>query len=172
MIQRSFLAVFAVMLMALPAASAAPAPVKLAVFEFELEEYSAGAASTGETPADAKVLAGVTSDVRNLLAQSGRYRLVDVAAADAGAATARRLHDCDGCDAPIALKLGAEQSFVGVVKRISRMEYTVRFQIRDARTGAVVSKEESGLRMGADYSWSRGAAELVKDRLLASGAEQ
>jgi len=172
MTQRSFLAFFAAMLMALPAASAAPAPVKLAVFEFELEDYSAGAASTGETPADAKVLAGVTSDVRNLLARSGRYRLVDVAAADAGAATARRLHECDGCDAPIALKLGAEQSFVGVVKRISRMEYTVRFQIRDARTGAVVSNEESGLRMGADYSWSRGAAELVKDRLLASAAQQ
>jgi len=52
------------------------------------------------------------------------------------------------------------------------MEYTVRFQIRDARTGAVVSNEESGLRMGADYSWSRGAAELVKDRLLASAAQQ
>ena len=172
MIQRSFLAFFAAILMALPAASAAPAPVKLAVFEFELEDYSAGAASTGETPADAKVLAGVTSDVRNLLAQSGRYRLVDVAAADAGAATARRLHECDGCDAPIALKLGAEQSFVGVVKRISRMEYTVRFQIRDAHTGAVVSNGESGLRMGADYSWSRGAAELVKDRLLASAAQQ
>jgi hypothetical protein len=48
----------------------------------------------------------------------------------------------------------------------------VRFRIRDARTGAVVSNEESGLRMGADYSWSRGAAELVKDRLLASGAQQ
>ena len=172
MTKLSFLAVFAAMLMALPAASAAPAPVKLAVFEFELEDYSAGAASTGETPADAKVLAGVTSDVRNLLAQSGRYRLVDVAAADAGAATARRLHECDGCDAPIALKLGAEQSFVGVVKRISRMEYTVRFQIRDAHTGAVVSNGESGLRMGADYSWSRGAAELVKDRLLASAAQQ
>ena len=165
-------AVLVVLLMALSAASAAPAPVKLAVFEFELEDYSAGAAPAGETPADAKLLAGVTSDVRNLLAQSGRYRLVDVAEADAAAATARRLHDCDGCDAPIALKLGAEQSFVGVVKRISRMEYTVRFQIRDARTGAILSDEESGLRMGADYSWSRGAAELIKDRLLASAALQ
>jgi hypothetical protein len=109
--------VLVVLLMALSAAFAASAPVKLAVFEFELEDYSAGAASTGETPADAKVLAGVTSDVRNLLAQSGRYRLVDVAEADAAAATARRLHECDGCDAPIALKLGAEQSLVGVVKR-------------------------------------------------------
>ena len=80
---------------------------------------------------------------------------------------AHTLRECNGCDADIALKLSAEQSFVGVVRRISRTEYTVRFQIRDARTSAVVSSEDSGLRMGADYSWSRGAARLIKDRLLA-----
>jgi hypothetical protein len=55
------------------------------------------------------------------------------------------------------------------VKRISRTEYTVRFQIRDARTGAVVSNEDSGLRMGADYSWNRGTVRLIKDRLLEAG---
>jgi hypothetical protein len=42
----------------------------------------------------------------------------------------------------------------------------VRFQIRDARTGTVVSAATSGLRMGADYSWARGAARLIKDELL------
>jgi hypothetical protein len=72
----------------------------------------------------------------------------------------------------VALKLGAEQSFVGVVKRISRTEYIVRFQIRDARTAAVVSEGNSGLRLGANDSWSRGAARLIKDRLLASPPQQ
>jgi hypothetical protein len=76
------------------------------------------------------------------------------------------LRDCNGCDAALALGLGAEQSFVGVVRRISRTEYTVRFQIRDAKTGTVLADENSGLRMGADYSWSRGARRLVLDRLL------
>jgi len=70
------------------------------------------------------------------------------------------------------LKLGAEQSFVGVVRRISRTEYIVRFQVRDARTGAVVADGNSGLRMGAVDSWSRGAVRLVKDRLLESPAQQ
>ena len=78
----------------------------------------------------------------------------------------RPLRTCDGCDAAIAQQLGAEQSFVGVVKRITRTEYTVRYQIRDASTGAVISSADSGLRMGADYSWSRGAVRLIKDRLL------
>jgi hypothetical protein len=58
---------------------------------------------------------------------------------------AHTLRECNGCDAGIALKLGAEQSFVGVVKRISRTEYTVKCRIRDASTGAVASDEESEL---------------------------
>ena len=61
----------------------------------------------------------------------------------------RSLRDCNGCEAAIALKLGADQSFVGVVRRISRTEYTLRFQIRDAHTGALVIARQSDLRIGA-----------------------
>ena len=60
------------------------------------------------------------------------------------------------------LKLGADQSFVGVVTRISRTEYVVRFQIRDARTGAPIIARQSDLRIGADHSWNRGAVSLIK----------
>jgi Protein of unknown function (DUF2380) len=44
----------------------------------------------------------------------------------------------------------------------------VRFQIRDAQIGAVISNKQFDLRMGANYSWSRGAAWLIKNRLLDS----
>ena len=148
------------------AGAAAQTPIRLAMFDFELEDASAGAVSTGEIPADTVQLTKVTDEIRQLFAQSGRYHLVDVGDVDAAAAKTHALRECGGCEAAIALKLGAEQSFVGVVKRVSRTEYTIRFQIRDARTGAVVSEADSGLRMGADYSWSRGAARLIKDRLL------
>jgi hypothetical protein len=162
----------AALLAALAASAATSAPIKLAIFDFELEDFSAGASSAGGTPHDTERLAHVTDEVRQLFARSGRYSLVDVGTADAAAATAHTLRECDGCDAAIALKLGAEQSFVGVVRRISRTEYVVRFQIRDARTSAVVSDENSGLRMGADDSWSRGAVRLIKDQLLESKAQQ
>ena len=160
----------AALLAAFPAEAASPAPIKLAIFDFEFEDFTDR--SAGETPSDTEQLRRVTDEVRQLLAQSGRYSLIDVGGADAATVKAHTLRDCNGCDADIALKLGAEQSFVGVVKRISRTEYTVRFQIRDARTGAVVSREDSGLRMGADYSWNRGAARLIKDRLLESRPQQ
>lgn len=157
---------------AFPAQAPSSAPIKLAMFDFELEDFTDRPSPTGEAPSDTEQLKRVTDEVRQLLAQSGRYSLIDVGRADAVAAKAHALRDCNGCDAGIALKLGAEQSLVGVVKRISRTEYTIRFQIRDAPTGAVVATEDSGLRMGADYSWSRGAARLISDRLLESQTRQ
>lgn len=146
-------------------AAAAAAPIKLAVFDFELEDFSPGA-SADVTSADATHLSNVTQSVRQLFAQSGRYTLLDVQSVEAPAVRAHTLRDCNGCDAEIALKLGAEQSLVGVVSRISRTEYVVKFQVRDTRTGTIVAAADSGLRMGADYSWSRGARRLIEDRLL------
>ena len=144
------------------AALATPAPVALAVFDFELEDTTA--ASTGASAtSDASYLAEVTASVREALGQSGRYRVVD---ASGEAAKARALRDCDGCEAPIAQKLGADQSLIGVVRRVSRTEYTLGFQGRDARTGAVLARGDSGLRLGADYSWKRGAVRLVSEKLV------
>ena len=163
---------FAALLVTLAAEAATSAPITLAIFDFELEDTSAGASASGEAAADITKLTDVTNAVRQLFAQSGRYRLIDAGGADAAAARAHQLRECNGCDVGIAMKLGAEQSFVGVVRRISRTEYTVRFQIRDASTGAVVADADSGLRMGADYSWSRGATRLIKDRLLEQRAQQ
>jgi len=144
------------------------APIGVAVFDFELEDTSAGASLPGEAASDVANLADATSGVRELLAQSGRYHVVDVGSANAEAVKAHALHDCGGCDAEIAMQLGADQSLVGVVRRVSRTEYTVRFQLRDSRTRAVVSEGDSGLRMGANYSWKRGAVRLISDRLLES----
>ncbi|MGH6810898.1 MAG: DUF3280 domain-containing protein [Methylocella sp.] len=143
-----------------------PPPVKLAIFDFELEDFSAGGQLIGENPADTAQLKFATSEARRLIAQSGRYSVVDVSGADAEAVKAHWLRKCNGCDAGIAFKLGADQSMIGIVTRISRMEYTVAFRIRDARTGAEIFNKQSDLRMGANYSWDRGVAWLINNRLL------
>jgi hypothetical protein len=147
-------------------ASADPSPIKIAVFDFELDDFSGGAGIAGDKAADLAQLDRATSEVRRLIAQSGRYDLVDVAGAEGDAVKARSLRHCNGCEAAIALKLGADQSFVGVVRRISRTEYAVQFQIRDAHTGAMILARQSDLRIGADYSWNRGAAALISSSLL------
>lgn len=163
---------WAAALIPLSSVASTPSPVKLAIFDFEFEDKSAAASAGDIAASDQQYLAEVTKSVRDLFKKSGRYSLVDVAGADAAEVKARALRTCDGCDAAIAQRLGAEQSFVGVVKRITRTEYTVRYQIRDAATGAVLANADSGLRMGADYSWSRGAVRLIKDRLLEKKAQQ
>lgn len=146
------------------AALTTPAPIALAVFEFELEDMTA--ASLGASAAsDASHLAEVSGAVREVLGQSGRYRIVDVGRE---AAPAGGLRDCGGCEAAMAKKLGADQSLIGVVRRVSRTEYTLGFQLRDAGTGAVLARGDSGLRLGADYSWKRGAVRLISERLIES----
>ena len=147
-------------------ASADPSPIKIAVFDFELDDFSGGAGIAGDKAADVAQLDRATSEVRRLIVQSGRYDLVDVAGAEGDGVKSRSLRQCNGCEAAIALKLGADQSFVGVVRRISRTEYAVQFQIRDARTGAMILARQSDLRIGADYSWNRGAAALISSSLL------
>ena len=147
-------------------ASADPSRIKIAVFDFELDDFSGGAGIAGDHAADLVQLDRATSAARKLLTQSDRYGLVDVANAQSDAVKGRTLRQCNGCEAAIALNLGADQSFVGVVTRISRTEYVIRFQIRDAHTGTLILAPQSGLRIGADYSWDRGAAALVRDSLL------
>ncbi len=141
-------------------------PIKIAVFDFELDDFSGGAGIAGDHAADLVQLDRATGEARELMAKSGRYALVGVANLESDAVKERTLRQCNGCEAAIASKLGADQSLVGVVTRISRTEYVVRLQIRDARTGALVVARQSDLRIGADYSWNRGTAALIRNSLL------
>ena len=145
----------------------AAAPIKIAVFAFELEDFSA-AAEQGSSPDETSYLAQSTEEAKQQLLQSGRYSLIDTAGADIGAAKGQGLRNCRGCEAAIAMKLGADQALIGVVTKISMAEYVVNFQVRDARKGAVISSFTTGLRMGAHDSWFRGVRWLMKNSMLAS----
>ena len=148
------------------AETAAPSPVKMAVFPFELEDFSAGAAYVPPDDIDRERLRLSTEEARRLIAASGRYQLVDVGAVSNEAAKAGKLRDCDGCEARIAAGLDADQSMIGIVTRITRMEYAVTYKVRDARSGALVDVKQTDLRMGANVAWSRGARWLIENRLL------
>jgi hypothetical protein len=148
------------------AETAAPSPIKIAVFPFELEDFSAGAAYVPPDDIDREQLRLSTEEARRLIAASGRYQLIDVGNANDQAASAGKLRDCDGCDARIAAALDADRSMIGIVTRITRMEYTVTYKLRDARSGALVDVKQTDLRMGANVAWSRGARWLIENRLL------
>jgi hypothetical protein len=160
----------AIMLAALAAAGAAetvaPSPVKIAVFPFELEDFSGAAGYVPPDDIDREQLRLSVEEARRLIAASGRYQLIDVSAVNDQAAKAGKLRDCDGCEARIAAGLDADQSMIGIVTRVSRTEYAVTYRIRDARSGTIVAVEQTDLRMGANVAWSRGARWLIQNRLL------
>src|SRR5438552_18880320 len=93
--------VLAALAVAGAAGTAGPPPIKMAVFPFELEDFSAGAAYVPPDDIDREQLRLSTEEARRLIAASGRYQLVAVSAANDEAAKAGKLRDCDGCDARI-----------------------------------------------------------------------
>ena len=140
-------------------ASAEPSSIKIAVFDFELDDFSGGAGIAGDHAADLAQLDRTTSEARRLIAQSGRYGLVDVANAESDAVKGRALRQCNGCEADIALKLGADQSFVGVVTRISRTEYVVPDSRRPYRRARARAAKRSSHRRGLFLEPRRGLAD-------------
>jgi Protein of unknown function (DUF2380) len=150
------------------APSEAADPVKIAVFDFELNDASAGGGIIGQDAIDTENLGKSTEEARRMLSASGRYSIVDTSSVAGEVTSAGGIQHCNGCDGPLAKKLGADQSMVGVLTRVNRTEYTLQILVRDAQTGAVVSNNFTGLRMGANYSWPRGVKWLMENRILST----
>jgi hypothetical protein len=153
-------------LAAQPSGAAALEPAKLAVFDFELDDKSAGAGIIGPDAIDAEMLKQSTEEARRMLAGSGRYSIIDTSSVAGEVTAAGGVQHCNGCDASLAGKLGAELSMIGIVTRVNRTEFTLQILIRDARTGAAISNDFTGLRMGANYAWPRGVKWLMENKIL------
>ena len=142
-------------------------PIKIVVFDFELEDVSPASALLGKTTSSAAAMEKVSSAARRALAQSGRYDVIDASKVDAQPVAEKSLRNCDGCEAGIARKLGAEQAMVGVVRRVTQTDYYVLIQIRDARTGKILNQQDANFA-GGDDGWASGVRMLIKHQVLAS----
>lgn len=149
-----------------PSEAAEPGPVKIAVFDFELNDASAGGGIIAQDAIDTENLRKSTEEARGMLSASGRYSIVDTSSVAGEVTSAGGVQHCNGCDGPLAKKLGADQSMVGVFTRVNRTEYTLQILVRDAQSGTVLSNSFTGLRMGANYSWPRGVKWLMDNKIL------
>jgi Protein of unknown function (DUF2380) len=145
---------------------ARPTRVRLAVFDFELDDVTPAAALLGRSTGDAAAMDKVSQEVRRMFARSGRYAIVDVSDIDVKPVRDKTLRNCDRCEAGIALDAGAEQVVVGVVKRVTQTDYYIVIQVTDAKTGKVLNQQSANFAGGPE-GWASGARMLLKHQVLA-----
>lgn len=147
------------------ATSPESAAVKIAVFEFELDDRSPEAVYLDKTTTDPGVMEKVTDEARRVLAASGRYRIVDIPKGDPRAQAAKPLRKCDGCEAHMASELGADQSMFGIVSKVTQTDYYVVIQIREAATGKLLDQQEANFA-GSEEGWPSGVRMLLRHQVL------
>jgi hypothetical protein len=153
-------------LSATQAANGPGRPIKLAVFDLELDDFSAGGPLAGESATETERLKRMTILARELLARSGLFEIVDVSRSRNATVADHWLRKCNGCDADAARELGADMSLVGFFRKISVMEQCLELRIRDARTGGLVHVSQTDLRNETDESWSRALKFLIRYELV------
>ena len=150
-----------------PSRAAEPGPVKIAVFDFELEDKSAGGGIIAQDAIDTENLKLSTEEARRMLSASGRYTIVD-AGASAGEAVSRRHPELQRMRSPAGQKAW-RRSIDGRRFHPGKPD---RIHASDRRQGhpdrRVVTSHFTGLRMGANYAWPRGVKWLMDNRILSA----
>lgn len=148
-------------------AGASPAaPSQTAVFDLELLDTSLQGATTGTPEAERERLEMLSSRLREALAASGRYEVVDIAPVR-DAARASNLQNCGGCDRKLAGQVGAELAVTGVVQKVSNLILSINIYVRDVESGKLLEGHSADIRSNTDESWTRGLDWILRNRLLA-----
>jgi hypothetical protein len=156
-------------LIALTLMVSAPAradPPKVAVFDFELVDTSLQGEVDGPRADEQGRLRNAGDQLRNALAVSGKFVVLDIAPVNA-AAHGSNLQACGGCDVRYAQQLGADLAITGVVQKVSNLILNMNIYLRDAHTGRLITSMSADFRGNTDESWSRAASYLLRNRLLA-----
>lgn len=148
-----------------PDPTASAGPIDIAIFDFELEDATPASALLDKSTSSTASLDRATSAARRAFAQSGRYRVIDGSEAAAKPAQEKTLRNCEGCEAQIAQRLGAQQSLVGIIHRATQTDYYVQIQIRDACTGKLIDAQDANFA-GSEDGWASGVRMLIRHQVL------
>ena len=138
---------------------------KMAVFEFEIIRSNVIAGVREDREAEARRLAMIGARLRERLAASGQFELVDIAPAAARAA-ASNLRSCGGCADDFAKELGAAYSVTGTVQKVSELILNINVYIHAAATSQPLAAVSVDIRGNTDESWRRGIEYLCKNVLM------
>jgi hypothetical protein len=151
------------------ASAAAAEPMRVAVFDFELIDTSLEGEMQGTSPEEKARLAKLAPVLREKLAASDRYVVVDTAPVS-DRAHAQNLQACGGCDATLAHEAGADIALTGTVQKVSNLILNINVYLRDAKDDRLLQSMSADFRGNTDESWSRALNYLIRNRLLAEPA--
>jgi len=155
-----------VALMVIMAAPARADQPKIAVFDFELLDTSLQGELDGPRKDEQARLVRVTQQLRQALADSGKFQVLDIAPV-ADAAHNSNLQACGGCDVKLAEQLGADIAITGVVQKISNLIINMNIYLRDVHGGQLITVMSADMRGNTDESWTRTMDWLIRNRVLA-----
>ena len=99
------------------------------------------------------------------MAKDGRYEIADLGSQAAEIDKASPLHDCNGCEADLAKKAGAEVAVIGVVDKLSDSLLSIRIFVRDVASGELKKGASAEVRGNTDELWLRGVRWLWKNKI-------
>jgi hypothetical protein len=140
-------------------------PMRVAIFDFELIDTSLDGEMNGTSTEEKVRLAKLAPTLREKLAASDRYIIVDTAPVSERA-RAQNLQACGGCDATLAYEAGADVALTGTVQKVSNLILNINIYLRDARDDRMLQAASVDIRGNTDESWSRGLNYLVRNKLL------
>ncbi|MGR3479798.1 DUF3280 domain-containing protein [Salipiger marinus] len=138
----------------------------VAVFDIEFINFSQEAEFGATNEVEQARARMLSVAFRDLLQESGRYQLVDMAAAQDDIELHGNPFRCNACEAKIARSLGAERSFTGGVQKLSVLVQTIIIRERDASTGKILAQYQTDIRGNTDVAWRRGLEWLMRNRML------
>jgi len=137
---------------------------KLAVLDIELTGDLGGPQFAPEHAARLRMASEL---LRRQLTDSGLYQVLDLSPARpliAKLASGQMyLHDCNGCDLEIGRALGANQTMVAWVDRVSGLILTLTFEIHDVAAGQIRMRKSYDFRGDNDAAWRHAITYMVRD---------
>jgi hypothetical protein len=142
----------------------AAAAEKIAVFDFEIIRSNVIPGVPENREAEEQRLRMIGERLRDHLAKSGKFELVDLGPV-AGKAAAASLRACGNCADTFAGEIGATYAFTGTVQKVSELILNINVYVHEAATSQPIAASSVDLRGNTDEAWRRGIDYLYKNVL-------
>jgi hypothetical protein len=164
MVSKVVLLVSAVLFATVPAGAA---PMKTAVFDFDLIDDSQEGEINGVRADETARLKLISDELRAKLREDGRYEVLDLAPIADDIKRAAPMYKCNQCEDGLAQKVGADYLMIGTVQKVSNLILNLNIYVRDVKAAKVIKVMSSDIRSNSDDSWMHGIHWVIKNQLLA-----